>query len=107
MTTTITKTSAIKAARRAVGDIIRRSSTDYVFFAPYNEADLSGPSTEIQAGTYAAARERRTQKVADVALALMGHGRSIVYVGEDGATVDQLVSCGIRQASAGYPRYCA
>lgn len=102
--TTPSKTAAIKAARRAVGDINRRSSTDYVIYAPYYDADPSGPSTELQANSYPQALQRRTQKVADVALALMGHQRAMVIVGEDGNTVEQLVAAGIEQARQGYPR---
>lgn len=102
-TTTISKTAAIKAARHAVGSIIRRSSTDYVIYAPYYDADPSGPSTELKASTYPQARQRRTQKVADVALALMGHQKAVVTVGEDGDTVEQLIAAGIEQARQGYP----
>lgn len=101
--TTLSKTAAIKAARKAVGHINRRSGTDYVFYAPYHDAQPAGPSTELQANTYPQAVQRRTQKVADVALALMGHSRAFVFAGEDGTTVEQLVATGIAQAAQGYP----
>lgn len=101
--TTMSKTAAIKAARKAVGHIIRRSSSDYVIYAPYYDAQLDGPSTELQANTYPQAMLRRTQKVADVALEQMGHGRAVVFAGEDGTTVEQLVAAGIKQATQSYP----
>lgn len=102
-TTTLSETAAIKAARRAVGSIIRRGQFDYVIYAPYYDADPAGPSTELQANTYPRARQCRTQKVANIALALMGHQRAMVIVGDDGDTVEQLVKAGIEQARKGYP----
>ncbi len=101
--TTLSKTAAIKAARKAVGQITRRGQHDYVIYAPYYDAQPDGASTELKASTYPQAVQRRTQKVADVALALMGHSRAMVEAGEDGATVEQLVAIGIAQAAQGYP----
>jgi len=100
--TTMSKIAAIKAARKAVGHIIRRSSSDYVIYAPYYNAQPVGPSTELQASSFPQAVLRRTQKNADVALALMGHDRALVQAGEDGTTVEQLVAAGIKQAAQGY-----
>jgi hypothetical protein len=101
--TTLSKTAAIKAARKAVGSIIRRSNTDYVFYAPYYNGDLTGPTTELKASSYPQAVLRRTQKIADIALEQMGHGRAVVEAGENGTTVEQLVAAGIAQAAQGYP----
>lgn len=101
--TTLSKTAAIKSSRKAVGHIIRRSNTDYVFYAPYYNSDLAGPSTELQASSYPQALLRRTQKIADIALKQMGHSRAVVFAGEDGTTVEQLVAAGIAQAAQGYP----
>lgn len=101
--TTLSKTAAIKAARKAVGDINRRSNTDYVIYAPYYDDQPSGPSTELRASSYPQALLRRSQKIANVALALMGHDRSVVEAGQHGTTVEQLVAAGIAQAANGYP----
>lgn len=101
----ISKTAAIKVARKAVGQIIRRSNSDYVFYAPYYDHKPAGPSVELQACTYTAAKAKRTQKTADVALALMGHSKAVVFVGEDANNVQELVNAGIVQAAAGYPLY--
>lgn len=65
-----TKTEALRQARIAVGQIHRRSSTDYVFYAPYYSSRPDGPSTESQHDSYPKARLARTESVADVALAL-------------------------------------
>lgn len=101
--TTLSKTAAIKAARKAVGSIHRRSSTDYVIYAPYYNDQPSGPSTEIRACSYPEALLRRSQKIADIALDLMGHRRAAVEAGHHGTTVEQLVAEGLDQAANGYP----
>jgi hypothetical protein len=67
---TLSKTAALKEARRYVGDIHRRSSTEYVFYAPYSEP--GGATTEVRANSYWQAREYRTYHLVSVALELMG-----------------------------------
>lgn len=68
----MSKTAALKAAQNAVSKVIRRSSTDYVVYAPYYSDKPNGPSTELQASTYPQAVIMRSEKVADIALSLMG-----------------------------------
>lgn len=88
----ISKTAALKAARKAVGQINRRSATDYVFYARHGE--------EIQATSYPEALARRAEKVAYVALELMGYRDVCLRHGEmeDGTTAAALVKAGIAQA---------
>lgn len=70
--TTISKTAAIREARRAVGQPIRVSSTSYVVYGPYRRNEPSGPSTEHNYDSYTKAALGRAVWVAEVALALMG-----------------------------------
>ena len=65
----LSKTQALKEARRYVGEIIRQSSTSYVFYTPY--AEPGGPTTEVRANSYWQAREYRTSYLVSVALSLM------------------------------------
>jgi hypothetical protein len=99
----LTKNAAIKIARASVGAINRRSSTEYVIYAPYYDAQPRGPTTELRAGSYPMAFARRTQKIADIALALLCKDRGIdpadarVEAGYHGTTVEALVAAGIAQ----------
>lgn len=68
----ISKTDAIRAARLAVCQPIRQSSTSYLLIGPYRDNDLCGPSTEVRAGSYPAAVARRARWCASIALSLMG-----------------------------------
>lgn len=72
MSAHMSKTAALKAAQAACGRIHRRSRTDYVCFVPYYDQRPDGPSTELQADSYAKAAVMRARRVADIALALMG-----------------------------------
>lgn len=95
---TTSKTAAIREARRAVSTPTRRSSTDYVVYAPYYDAQPDGPSTELQASSYPKALAMRSRKCACVALALMGKlDEEAVYAIEymDGGNVDALVAAGL------------
>ena len=66
---TLSKTAALKQARRYVGEIIRQSSTSYVFYGPY--AEPGGPTTEYRANSYWQARSERTKAVVHTAIELM------------------------------------
>lgn len=99
----MTKTAAIAEARTCVSKPHRRSATDYVIYAPYYDDKPSGPSTELQADSYTKALARRTEKVAYIALAIMGvdTGRIHLEAGRgDGATIESLVADGLEQAAA-------
>jgi hypothetical protein len=63
------KTEALREARKCVSDIIRQSSTSYVFYGPYNEPH--GPSTEYRTDSYWKARNYRTRAIVETALDLM------------------------------------
>ncbi|MEY8688383.1 MAG: hypothetical protein AB9M53_00705 [Leptothrix sp. (in: b-proteobacteria)] len=89
----LAKTAAIRAARATVSPISRRSSTDYVFTAPYHNGEPRGARTEIQCNSYAAAVARRRTKIADVALALMGVPSQLQ--GDEGVSVETLVAYGV------------
>jgi len=67
---TMPKSKALREARRYVGSIIRRSSTDYAFYSPYKFP--GGPTTENQACTYPQALSARTSVLVSTALDLMG-----------------------------------
>lgn len=66
----MSKTAALAAARKSVGSINRRSSTDYVFY------DCGGPSqnysTEVRADSYKGAVLKRAARVALNAMEYMG-----------------------------------
>jgi hypothetical protein len=68
---TMPKSKALREARRYVGSIIRRSSTDYAFYSPYKFP--GGPTTENQACTYPQALSARTSVLVSTALDLMLH----------------------------------
>lgn len=99
---TLSKTAAIKKARKVVGHLMRRDGGDYVFYTPYKKSDIEGPDTEVSASTYPLIIARRTQCVADVALALMGYRDVLVEAGRDGATVKGLVGAGVRKTGSAY-----
>lgn len=97
----MSKTSAIKAARAAVSAPIRRSSTDYVVYGPWRKDDIDGPTTERTADNYRAAAAMRARWIAKIALGLMGALDSDGYArlavdSADGGSVEQLVEIGIR-----------
>lgn len=97
----MSKTAAIAKARGYVGQPIRRSSTDYVVYGPYRVTEPNGPSTELQRSSYPKALSARTEWVAEVALAFMGHGTMLgeVFFNPDHSpwTVEALVEEGLRQ----------
>jgi hypothetical protein len=97
----MSKTAAIAEARTRVSKPHRRSATDYVIYAPYCDSRPKGPSTELQSDSYPKALARRTEKVAYVALALMGVSLDGVHLdaGIAGSTVNELVANGIAQAA--------
>jgi len=68
----ISKTQAIKAARKFVSNCKRISSTNYIVYGPFDVHNPSGPTTEHQADSYTKALADRTQWVARIALAMMG-----------------------------------
>jgi hypothetical protein len=70
MAANLSKTAALREAQGACGKPIRRSSTDYVCYVPYDRID--GPSTELQANSYPSIVAHRARKVARLALVLMG-----------------------------------
>jgi hypothetical protein len=94
------KTAAIRKARSCVSLPQRRSSTDYVVYAPYYDSQPNGPSTEMQFDSYGRAAAVRAEKVACIALALMGVDTSEVYFDgwRHGGSVGALVAEGLRQA---------
>ena len=71
-TTTLSKTAAIREARRAVGRPIRVSSTSYQVYGPYRASEPEGPSTQQSYDSYPKAALGRAVWVAEVALAMMG-----------------------------------
>lgn len=67
----MSKTAAIRATVGAVS-IARSGRTSYHIFGPYRIDQLSGPSTEITADSWWAARLIATRWRVEVALCLMG-----------------------------------
>lgn len=63
-------TTAVRKSRREHSDIIRRSRTDFVFYAPAGHASI-----EVQRSDYFKARAARTARVASYALRLLGFDR--------------------------------
>ena len=66
----MTKTDAIRTARRAVS--IHGARTDWVIIGPHDRGNPRGPSTEVRADSYEKALARSTAWKAEVALGLMG-----------------------------------
>lgn len=62
-------TAAVQKSAREHSDIIRRSSTDYVFYGPVIG---SNASVQVQRCDYFRARSARTSRVACYALHLLG-----------------------------------
>lgn len=101
--TNLSKSTAIRAARRAVGQPIRISSTSYVVYGPYNADEPNGPSTEQNYDSYWKARAGRAEWVARVAVALMGRlsvdaGYAIDWAANDhrsGHDIESLVEAGL------------
>jgi hypothetical protein len=88
----ISKTQAIKTARRAVSICGRGNS--WRIYGPYRVNDLTGPSTERSADSYWSALRKRRLWVAEIAAELMGldsyyAAQTISYTGEP--TVEQMV----------------
>lgn len=69
----LNKTAAIRAATGSVGIIYGRGSRWHYNDVLGKRDDLSWPSTPHNASSYAAAREARTEYVANLALHLMGY----------------------------------
>jgi len=67
----MSKTAALAMARKAVGDVHRRSSTSYTVYGPYRANKPDGPSTEMQKSSFPAAAAMRAHWVAEVALYAM------------------------------------
>lgn len=93
----MSKTAAIAEARTYVSMPHRRSATDYIVCAPWNSLNPTGPSTELQASTYQAALSMRAEKVAAIALGLMGIDPRRVRL--NGRTIEELVTSGIAQTA--------
>lgn len=77
----MTKTAALAAAQAAVGRP-HGHGTSWCLYHPFYDDKLNGPSTEMRCSSYAAIRIARAQRVAELALALMGvedHGYMIAY----------------------------
>lgn len=66
----MTKTDAIRTARRAVS--IHGARTSWVVIGPYRSNDIRGPSTEWNTSSYEKARAVAASWKAEVALGLMG-----------------------------------
>lgn len=100
-TETMSKTAAIRAARRAVTGIARRSSTEYVYYAPFYPDQPHGPSTECKSDSYWRARGTRSRTIAGIALHLMGYSDEAIYAaGEsDGGSVEDIVNETIARVS--------
>lgn len=94
----MSKTTAIAMARRAVGQIHRRSNTDYVYYKPYYPNRPDGPSSESQHSDYWKACAARRSSIAWVAIEAMGlaipDDEDPVYVAiENGcSTVESIVA---------------
>jgi hypothetical protein len=110
-TTTLSKTAAIREARRAVGRPIRVSSTSYQVYGPYRASEPNGPSTQHNYDSYPKALAGRTVWVARVAVALMGRltddaSMAIEWAAEDRRgdplTVESLVEEGLAAADFGH-----
>jgi len=86
---TMSKTAAIREARTFVGMPTRRSSTDYVVYAPYHSNKPHGPSTELQADSYQKCLARRSSAVASIALHLMGR----LDIEADAAIESEIYDC--------------
>lgn len=101
MSTALSKTVAIRAARTFVSAPHRRSSTDYVVYGPYRSSDPHGPSTEHQSDSYPRARAARSRWVARIALHLMGQlTEDARFAVEDGCdswgSIESLVDAGLK-----------
>jgi hypothetical protein len=94
----MSKTAAIKAAREHVGQIVRRSSTDFTFVGPYRTAEPAGPRTDINASTYPKAQIKRRQLIAAVALHLMGRDPRWVWAQEEPGSLEQIIDEAIRDS---------
>lgn len=103
---TISKTAAIRQARRVVSMPVRRSSTDYVVYAPYYDAQPDGPGTELQAASYPMILAMRTRKCACVALSIMGRmdeeaASAIYHMEGESLGVEALVAAGLAAYGTG------
>lgn len=97
---TTAKTAAIKLAQKETGKPIRRSATDWVFYAPY---EVGGYDSEIRETSYKHAIKKRAGWVAELALRAMGKWDEAAqaaidcelrdYYGARGA--NNLVDCGL------------
>ena len=67
----MTKTAALRAAQAAVGRP-HGHGTSWCLYHPWNDNNIAGPSTEMRGSSYAALRQARAERVAELALALMG-----------------------------------
>lgn len=65
------KSVALETAFKAVTSPEGHGSS-WVVFAPYDTRNIKGPSTTILASSYSAIISRRSECVAEIALALMG-----------------------------------
>ena len=67
----MSKTAALRAAQAAVGRP-HGHGTSWCLYHPWHDDKLNGPSTEMRASSYAVLKQARAQRVAELALALMG-----------------------------------
>ena len=65
------KTAALRAAQSAVGRPFGYG-TSWSLYHPWDDGDITGPSTEMADTSYTALMQRRARRVAGLALALMG-----------------------------------
>lgn len=68
----LSRTAAIREARRIVSPPARRSATDFIVYGPRDDGDPHGQRAAIRADGCHKAAAARTRWVARVALALMG-----------------------------------
>jgi len=92
----MTKTNTIKVARATVSRPIG-ARTSWIVFGPYRRDQPHGARTEHHASSYAQAVAVRTLWVAEIALAWLEVDAD-VSTPDDGTTVEQLVSAGLRKA---------
>jgi len=97
----MSKTQAIKQAKTFVSMPVRRSSTEYVVYAPWDVEKPAGATTDLQARSYSKALAMRKGQIARIALVLMDQfteeaNIAIEFQGKPGSTIESLVDTGLR-----------
>lgn len=97
----LSKTTALDTASRAVGPICG-SKTSWSFTTPYRDTELDGPSTDVRANSYAAAVAKRANRVAGIALVLMGYAPedAAYLVGDQYGSAREMVNRAIARQPA-------